>query len=168
MAAKNVDNELQFCENVRQRTPVDWKHGVTILPACAHERLKTIVVYIHTSAGVALEVEAHPHDPVALIKSRVCELGGPPTDEQRLVWRGGILSNDSTLSECGVWHGAMLRLVPLVAEGRTVHVEGAQRGLLMFPSSKPWTPRVARRKLPAIQKPPNIFNGHRMAASSSC
>ena len=69
------------------------------------------ILKIKTLKIGTLEIEIHSNAKVSDLKQQIHELKQFPTKLQRLIFRGKILKDDKTLTECGISNGCNLHLV---------------------------------------------------------
>lgn len=79
-----------------------------------HSRTSTelqISIYIETLTGTTFEMQLLPSETIYDVKEKIRIFEGIAVLQQCILWKDKELSNDKTLEECGIGHGALLRLV---------------------------------------------------------
>lgn len=80
---------------------------------------KTMQVKVKTLTGRDIPVDVEPNDRIIRIKEMMEEKEGIPPSQQRLIFNGSQLSDESTVQESNISAGASLHLV-LTLRGGTL------------------------------------------------
>jgi ubiquitin C len=85
-----------------------------------HYNISTIHLIIHPPGGMGVHVKTPFHesltlgamgsDTIAMVKSKILNLEGIPTDQQKVKLSGKELADDRTLSDCNVQEGSVLHI----------------------------------------------------------
>ncbi|XP_063590745.1 polyubiquitin-like isoform X2 [Penaeus indicus] len=68
-------------------------------------------VYVKTLTGKTLTVEVTPQDTVEVLKAKLQDIEGVPTDQQRIVFSGIQLEDGRTLADYNICREAVLHLI---------------------------------------------------------
>ena len=94
-------------------------------PPLGTENSRAFNMYVKTLTGKTLHIkELHPYDTVEELKAKIQDADGIPPDQQRLVFAGKQLEDETTLFEHNLHEGAMLHLVLRLRGGMMQETSG--------------------------------------------
>ncbi|KAI7855661.1 hypothetical protein BDC45DRAFT_505579 [Circinella umbellata] len=70
-----------------------------------------MLIKVKTLTGKEIEIDIEPQDKISRIKERVEEKEGIPPQQQRLIFGGKQMADDSTATDYSIEGGSVLHLV---------------------------------------------------------
>lgn len=70
-----------------------------------------MIIKVRTLTGKEIEVDIEPEEKAILIKNKIEQLDGIPSEQQRLIYCGRQLPDQKTIQELKIEGGSVLHLV---------------------------------------------------------